>query len=73
LGPRRDEVTGDRRKLENEEFHGLCSLSNIIIQEVGWEGMEWIDLAQERDRWLAVVNAVMNLRVPISAGNFLTS
>jgi hypothetical protein len=27
-------------------------------------GMEWIDMAQDRDRWLAVVNAVMNLRVP---------
>ena len=35
--------------------------------------MEWIDLAQERYKWLAVVNAVMNLRVPYSAGNFLTS
>jgi hypothetical protein len=40
LGPRRDEVTGDRRKLQNEEFHDLCCLSNIIIQEVGLEGME---------------------------------
>jgi len=45
----------------------------FILQEVGWEGMEWIDLAQERDRWLAVVNAVMNLRVPYNAGNFLPS
>jgi len=35
--------------------------------------MEWIDLAEERDRWPAVVNAVMNLRVPYSAGNFMTS
>jgi hypothetical protein len=34
------------------------------IQEVGCEGMEWIDVAQERDRWRALVNAVMNLRVP---------
>ena len=34
------------------------------IQEVGCEGMDWIDLAQDRDRQRALVNGVMNLRVP---------
>jgi hypothetical protein len=31
--------------------------------EIGWDGMDWIDLAQDRDQWRALVNAVMNLRV----------
>jgi hypothetical protein len=35
------------------------------LREVGWDGGDWIDLAQDRDRWRAYVNAVMmNLRVP---------
>jgi hypothetical protein len=34
------------------------------LGEVGWDGVDWIDLAQDRDRWRAYVNTVMNLRVP---------
>ena len=33
-------------------------------REVGLAGMDWIDLAEDRERWWAIVNAVMNLRVP---------
>jgi len=38
--------------------------NKMELQEVGCAGMDWIDLAQESDRWWALVNAVMNLRVP---------
>ena len=34
------------------------------VQEVSWDGTNWSDLAQDRDRWWALVNAVMNLQVP---------
>jgi hypothetical protein len=34
------------------------------LREIGWDGMDWIDLAQDRDQWKALVNAVMNLRAP---------
>jgi hypothetical protein len=114
FGPKRDEVTGQWRKLHNEELHNLYSSAAIIRQVksrrmrwaghvarmgeekkvykvlVGkpegkrplgrprrrWEdgirmdlreiglGVDWIRLAQDRDRWRAIASAVMNLRVP---------
>jgi hypothetical protein len=114
-GPKRDEVTGDWRKLHNEKLHNLYSSPIIIrmiksrrmkwaghvarmgnkrnaykifvgkpegkkslgrprrrwvdnikmdIREIGWGGMDWIDLAQDREQWRALVNNVMNLRLP---------
>jgi hypothetical protein len=34
------------------------------LRDIGWDGIDWIDLAQNRDQWRALVNTVMNLRVP---------
>jgi len=115
FGPRRDEVTGEWRRLHNEELNDLYSSPNIMrviksrrmswaghvacmgeergvyrvlvgkpegrrplgrpkrrwadnirtdLQEVGCVYMDWIGLAQDRDRWQALVSVVMNLRVP---------
>jgi len=43
------------------------------LQEVEWEGMNWIDLAQNKERWWALANVVeMKTSVPHNSGNFLT-
>jgi hypothetical protein len=34
------------------------------LREIGWDGVDWVDLAQDRDHWRALVNTAMNLRVP---------
>ena len=114
-GPKRDEATGEWRKLYNDELNDLYCSPNIVrviksrrmrwaghvarmgeergvyrvlmgklegkrplgrprrgwennikmdLQEVGCGGMDWIELAQDRERWRALVNVVMDLRVP---------
>jgi len=61
----------ERDHLEEPGVDGRIILRWIFRK---WdEGMKWIDLAEAMDGWYAFVNAVMNLRVPLSAGNFLTS
>jgi hypothetical protein len=40
-------------------YHKRC-----LLREIGWDGVDWVDLAQDRDHWRALVNTVMNLRVP---------
>jgi hypothetical protein len=34
------------------------------LREIGWDGVDWIDVTQDRDQWRAPVNMVLNLRVP---------
>jgi len=46
-----------RRRRWDDDF-------NMDLQDVGFGGMKWTDLAQDRERWRVLVNAVMNLQVP---------
>jgi hypothetical protein len=52
-----------KRPLGGPECRWVDNIKMDLI-EIGWDGMDWIHLAQDRDRWRALVNAVMNLRVP---------
>jgi hypothetical protein len=36
----------------------------VVVREIGWDCMDWIDLPQDREQWRALVNMAMNLRVP---------
>jgi hypothetical protein len=56
-----------------QEFYRLGSLMMVDLRERGWGSMDWIDLAEDRDEWRALVNTVMNFRVPKNFGRFLSS
>jgi hypothetical protein len=45
----------------------------LDLRERGWGGMDWIDLAQDRDQWRALVNTVMSIRFPYNDRKFLSS
>jgi hypothetical protein len=51
-----------KRTLGYQNVGGWIMLMDL--REMGWGSMDWIDLAQDRDRWMALVNTVMNVRVP---------
>jgi hypothetical protein len=84
FGPKRDEVTRDQAKEDemgtNGEKRNVCRTSagkpggkRPLGREIGWGGMDWIVLSQDKAQWSALVNTVMNLRVPLNAGNFWSS
>jgi hypothetical protein len=53
-----------KRPLGRPEKRRWVDNIKMDLREIGWDGMDWIDLAQDKDQWRALVNAVMNLRVP---------
>jgi hypothetical protein len=77
---KRDEVSRGWRKLHSEELHDLGKperkrplgrprrrwVDYIILglREIGRHGVDWMDMAQDRDQWRALVKTVLNLRVP---------
>jgi hypothetical protein len=52
-----------KRSLERSRRRWLDNIKMDLLH-IGWGGVDWIDLAQDRDKWRALVNAVMNLLVP---------
>jgi hypothetical protein len=52
-----------KRPLERPRRRWVDNIK-MNLREIGWDGMDWIELAQDRDQWRALVNTVMNLRVP---------
>jgi hypothetical protein len=65
------EKPGGKRPLARPRRRGVDNIK-MDLREIGWDGMDWIDLAQDRDQWRALVNTVTNLRVPYNAGKFLS-
>jgi hypothetical protein len=52
------------RLLVGRPRRGWVDNVEMDLREIGWDDMDWLDLAQVRDQWRALVNAVMKLRVP---------
>jgi hypothetical protein len=58
----------EERRALGRPRHRWENNMKIDLQEVGWGGMDWIDVAQNRYRWWVLVNVIMNIRVPCLVG-----
>jgi hypothetical protein len=54
----------ERKRPLGRRRHRWVDNIEIDLRELGWDDMYWLDVAQDRDQWRALVNTVMNLRVP---------
>jgi hypothetical protein len=61
------------KRLLGRPWHRWVDSVKVDRREIGWGGMDWIDLAQGRDQWRALLNMVTNLLVPWNAGKFFNS
>jgi hypothetical protein len=57
-------VKPDRRRPLGRQSHRWKDNIRVGLEGVGWRDMNWMELAQDRDRWRALVNAVIYLQVP---------
>jgi hypothetical protein len=64
------EIQKKRGHWEDQDVGGWTI---FYFREIGWDGKNWIDLAEDRDQWRALVNTVMNLRGSIKTGKFLSA
>jgi hypothetical protein len=53
--------------------HRWVDSNKMDLGEIGWDGVDWIELTEDRDRWRALVNTVMNLRVSYNVGKFMNN
>jgi hypothetical protein len=60
---------GGKRQLAGTRRRRVDDIK-MDLREIGWGGMDWVDLSQDRNRWRALVKTVMNVRVPQNAGKF---
>jgi hypothetical protein len=61
---------------QKERGRPRCRLMDNIkmdLREIGWDGTDWLDLAQDRDQWRGLVNTIITFWVPYNTGKFLSS